>query len=377
MPTLDANNIFQSQKQLVSLAQQQRENALNNALTGYDAGGENTLKLLNGLDGVATPKLSFNVNARGIWDGLMQGGANALSNHYLMAGEAKNRELQQERINIARALDMEERRRAKEKEDSIKALFNGNPQLINAWKAMSGDDTGQRLIMENIMAPTFGVYKGQGEANKALASQPGVTQSELNAKLQKLEQVRDLVLRETGVDLFGSGVNEGQIPANARNWAGVFDVKPEDRLDDMNRFLETSQNRSKAQQEAIDTQAKPTLTQQEITKNALDIKVKEADVAYASVLKQIDVLTGQNKLEEAARMKRDLETGRTLYNQAVAKYNQMTPGQVKLFNAQMKSLGLGFYLPERSENKVFKDQYGGLKIYNPDNNTVSKPDKAN
>jgi hypothetical protein len=61
----------------------------------------------------------------------------------------------------------------------------------------------------------------------------------------------------------------------------------------------------------------------------------------------IDKLTGENKLEEANDLKGRLAEGRQRYDQLVGLYDSLTPGQIKLYNSQFKSMNLPYELPDK------------------------------
>lgn len=106
---------------------------------------------------------------------------------------------------------------------------------------------------------------------------------------------------------------------------------------------------------------------------ALNVAQEKVNLKYADALKQIDVLTGKGELDKAQTAKTNLDQGRTRYDQAIAAYPTWGNGKIKLFNSQMKSLGLPYELPEKAELKATTEKGKVKEFYDAETGIVTKP----
>jgi len=111
--------------------------------------------------------------------------------------------------------------------------------------------------------------------------------------------------------------------------------------------------------------AQPTQLKQEAEGRALENHNKQVQAKYAEALRQIDVWKGQNEMDKAQKEETRLNEGYSRWQEANAHYATMTPGQIKAFNAGMKSLGLPYTLVEKEDLKAVTEKGKVTQFYDP------------
>lgn len=221
---------------------------------------------------------------------------------------------------------------------SMATLNNPDATPEEKQQAMANLNT----AMEGTFGTKFGETMAPQLAHNALAQETGTAEG------QKTVAEKSAILKHA----IGSGYGPGQLevggvpqPGRMTSFKYMTGTDPVTSQDITRKDLEN-------QQTANTVAAQPAKLEREAVSENLSNSIKAVEAKYADAKANIDVLTGQGRLEEAEAAKKHLDEGRGIYDQAVANYEHMTAGQVKLFNSQMKSLKLPYELPEKEEKKL-------------------------
>lgn len=332
------------------------------------------VKAAQGMGGY--PDLDTNVQAFGVSDGILKGLAAGAGNFMkVRAYNQQQKQLQQaygvyadsQRAQMAQLQAQADARAAREQ--SGMGLMA--PQMQPFYAAM--DSAGRTQLLKEqgarVAAPLEGEaqglkaraaapYEGEAEGIKAKASAQGKGE----AKAAEAIAERSGVLKHAMASGYGPAQLEvGGVPQIGRvnSYRYMTGQNPTTSLDLTREELANRNADVQYRAGALKLGALPGQLQREAAKDQLGIMHAQVEARYGDALKQIDLLTGENKLKEAETAKQKLLTYRPLYDQAIAKYEGMTPGQVKLFNSQMKSQNLPYELPEKPEAKYSPVKHDG------------------
>ena len=201
----------------------------------------------------------------------------------------------------------------------------------------------------------------------------------IQASQDKLNWQRERFKALTGTypeQVFAMGNQGALTPQMQSAWKYVYEADPpKDALDFQKRYSETANTVEGAKSAVIDNQTRGQRNQANLDGSLLENSYKQVNLKYAEALKQADLLVAQGKAEEASKLKENLDGGMARFNQAMQQYEQMTPGQISLFNAQMKAIGLPYELPAKQELKAVTNKGKVTQFYDPYTGQVKVPGK--
>lgn len=372
-------NAFAPQQQM-ALQSAQNLKQLTQALQLQNAGNHGLSSLYSAYPDAPQLQLGVDVPSHSIAEGVTQGLGNAVNNAIAMRNYGQRTKMlndlgaqyQQEHKQAYDLAQRQEQDAQANERNQYQALSERYPDLAQTYAYANregrnkiwGDLASQRVPI--VLSPEKQTSDKVGgvQANFAAGDQ---TNRELTS--------RNIPLYNTDKN----GVQTPLSPAQASQ-AEIYGQKP----DTVENTLKRNQEITSGQQ-TINKAAPSVATAAE--SNALDIQSKKlgnqgqalsnsmqaVNLKYADVLKQVDLLLGQGKVDEANRLKTGLQEGQKLYNDYVAGYGGLSNGQIKLFNSHMKSINAPFTLPEKDEYKAVTEKGKVKQFYDPQSGQVYKP----
>lgn len=300
------------------------------------------------------PKLNFDTNATGIGTGIMQGLGNAVNNSLQMRQfgqqqQAQQQYMQQQRdwqqqLDLAlaekqKAADLAAAQKAANEEIALGGL---TPRARATFGLM--DPEGKRPFLNALAQPDLGGFVGQGKGAEAKAAAPGLGEADAMQKVTAYDALMKAI--ESIGPLETNGVPN---PPAIRAYSQLLGGKPYTSLDASNDVIDAKRNKIGMDKDANDLAYQPQRLENQNQADQLANSRAQIELKYADALKEADMILGQGKVDEAQKLKDHLTQGRKLWEDAMSKYDQMTPGQVKLFNSRMHGLEVPFSLPEKKE----------------------------
>ncbi len=314
MSALDPNGLMSQATQQSGLLQQ---NALQQTLMGSK--GDQLARMLYAPTAVPdAPRLTINTDPQSTGSGIVGGLGDALNNAMQMGQYRQANAQRQSLMDLARQRDLAAQAEAQKKAQKEAEFVSTLPEGLRSFYQQS-DDIGRRAILTDLAQPFLGAPRGQGQG------------AEQAAKVDTLIQKR----KPTDI----GGVPQ---PANIDYNRALLGSAPTTAADLNKQALEIK----KAQNELG---AQPALLKEQLLGAHLENSIKAVTAKYAESKAALDKLVGEGELEKAEEMKTKLSQGEAVYNHNLTNYAQLTPGQVKLFNSQMKSNKMPFELPEKDE----------------------------
>jgi hypothetical protein len=321
------------------------------------------------------PQLKFGVDVpdHSIAEGVTQGLGNAVNNFIQMKHYGNQQRQVQDLANYyqdqqKQARDLATQQAAQQQQlenNQFNAIQQRYPDLAGAYQNSNAE--GRNKLWTDLATrdvgltytPKEGTAEGQKQVNEA--------------------NVINQAVKNAGPVELGGVPQPGQID-NIRQIRGTapttsLDVNKQ-ILDNKSADLGLQSAQVGLRKDINDLGAQPQRIKQELESNSVKIAQDRVNLKHADALKQIEVLTGQGKLEEAQKAKQNLDDGQQRYQTALGLYTNMNNGQIKLFNTQMKSLGLPYELPEKENLKAATKNGNVKEFYNEETGTVYKPKKA-
>lgn len=338
-------------------------------------GRSNPLSGIGSLYGRApdAPQLKFDVDAQDVPTGIVGGLGNAINNFSAMRNYSQQQQQyrdimgayeQQAQGQRDLAVQQQQRRTAfgEQVPENLRDIYNtATPEI-------------QDKIMESVANKEIGIGYGPTEAR---IKKVGDVQADFAAGDEKLKQSKS-----RDIKLYNQDKNGTQLPLTPAQaaQAGIYGL-PVDTveqsakraIDQRAALQQLNINEPKAQTAgqatALDLESKKLANQSAQLANTQ----KQVELKYTDALKQIDLLTGQNKLQEAEKLKGIVSEGRQLYDSYITSYDKLTNGQIKLFNSKMKSLGAPYELPEKEDLKAVEKNGKVTQFYRPSTGQTYKP----
>jgi hypothetical protein len=354
-----------------AISQQQYKNLadLNNAK--LQAGAYRNLGSIYG----GAPQLQTNVEANTIPEGVLKGLATGLGNftNFRQYGQRQQayRDLaglqQQQQQN---QIDLAERQLKAQGQRDL-AAFNYLRGLGTASPGVNSPKFTDLSVSDSPLATLYSISDRTGRDKILTDLATGNVSNYLapfegTAKGQSTVNEKSTILGHTIKSGYGPNALEVKgvpIPGRLNSFRFLTGQEPTTSLDVEKDLLSN-------QQLSNTVAAQPTQLTQEAVGRELDNNMKMVTAKYADAKAQIDVLLGQGKVDEANQLKSHLDAGKQRYDQAVSAYDRLTPGQVKLFNSQMKSLKLPYELPEKQELKASTKKGKVVEFYNPETGEI-------
>lgn len=320
------------------------ENQLRNLMKIYQGAGSGLSPELRAAQLYPdAPDLKFGGNGRHWSDALTAGGSNFLNNYQ----QLKNYRRRTEMLNGA---VLEQRKREQDQTDMLRRQEEtANTRRTNGRGHLSQEEQ----VFFDSLSPEeqdkILVKRATGKADAAMAPDQGRAEgekaiAERTALIEELKKLPPLEVKNAKGEMVPN-------PAGVRAYSELMARNPYLTLDANQDYIETQQANVNLKSSQNDLQAQPGELKRKATSEQLDISKKQVEVKYADAMALIDKLTGENKLEEAKELKTRLTEGRPLYEQALANWENLTPGQIKLMNSKFKSMNTPFELPEKKEEK--------------------------
>jgi hypothetical protein len=286
------------------------------------------------------PQLKFDTNATGIGTGIMQGLGNAVNNYQTI----KNYRTRTEMLNNA---VLEQRQREQQQQDMLRATEEYNAERRKTGRGLLKPE---EQSFYDVLSPEeqdkILIKRATGKADAAMAPDVGAADgakkiAEHDALVEAYKQYGPLEVKDPKT---GEMIPN---PVAVRGYAELMGKSPYLTLDANKDVIQTRQANVNLKSSENELQAQPGKLKREAAQDELSISKSKVELKYADALKMIDKLTGENKLEEANDLKGRLAEGRQRYDQLVGLYDSLTPGQIKLYNSQFKSMNLPYELPDK------------------------------
>jgi hypothetical protein len=354
-------NVFAPQQQM-QLQTAANLKALTQQYNAQNAG----LRGINTLAGLYpdAPKLQFGSTGDSLTEGLASGLGNGVNNFLAVKGYQRQNQMAQDLASqyqqqqqAARDLaQRQEQDTIAQEQNQYRTLEGVDPRLAQAYAY--SDREGRKKLWGDMAAtritPLTGTAEGEKQVNQGQVINNAV------AKLPPIEL---------------GGIPQ---PSAIDNVAQIRGKAPTLSLDLNKKELDNQQADVSLQKDKNSLVAQPEQLKQQIIGVQLDNNNKMVTAKYADAKAKADLLLAQGKVDEANRLTASLDDGMTLYNDYVARYNKLTPGQIKLFNSKMKAIKAPFELPEKAEPKYQAISKDGkvTQLFDPVTGQVVKPPKA-
>lgn len=298
------------------------------------------------------------VSASNVPEGIMKGVAAGMGNlGQVLQQRAMQKQQQQQlaqRIELAQRAEMDKQRREAVQVDlgnaaiaTLNSPQASNEEKISAYQTMNALTGGQYA---QDMAKQYGSQQVEAMGKVPLAK----AAAEGEAAAYKIKS--DAAAQAGPLEM--NGVPQ---PGAINAYRGLMGFTPNTSLDVEKSMLSNKQATVDLQKSANELSVQPQILAQKIAGNELDMFAQQVENKYVEAEKKIDLLVGQSKLDEAKQLKERLATGRTFWQNAQAKYESMTPGEVKMFNSSMKGMELPFELPEKKDATEKPTKYQPIK----------------
>lgn len=310
------------------------------------------------------PKLQFGVNADSVGEGIVQGLGNAVNNTLALRNYGQQTravkdlaaQYQQQRQAALELAQRQEQDAAAQEQNQYRTLSEQYPDLAQAYAY--SDREGRKKLWGDMAAtritPITGTAEGQKQVNQGQV---------INQAVNAMPPI------ELG------GMPQPGAMDNVRQIRGTA---PTTSLDVTKSYLANQQADVNLQKDKNTLAAQPEQLKQQIIGAQLDNNNKMVTAKYADAKAQADLLLAQGKVDEANRLTASLDEGMKLYNDYATRYDKLTPGQIKLFNSQMKAIKAPFELPEKNVPKYQAISKDGKvqQLFDPVTGQVVKAPKA-
>lgn len=343
---LDPNGLIAPLQQSTGAQLAGYNTAIQNAVAKSMMASTRTPDMQAALSYPSAPSLQFDADP-----GFSQGVGNGISNFYAL----KNYRSRTEMLNNA---VLEQREKEKQQQDMLAATASANqerrktgrgllkPEEQSFYDVLSPDEQDKLLIKratgkaDVAMAPD----QGNAEAQKKLA--------EYDALTEAIRKIGPLETRNPQGEMVPN-------PVAIRAYSELLNKTPYLTLDANKDFIGVKKANVDLKEAENNLGAQPGQLKRAALSETLANSKAAVDAKYAEALKLADKLTAENKLQEADDLKGRLAEGRPLYEDALNKYDTLTPGQIKLMNSKFKALSLPYELPEKKDNKMTPIKYKG------------------
>lgn len=312
--------------------------AIQNAIAKSVLGASRPADMQAALSYPSAPSLQFSPNptfAQGVGEGI--GNFMALRNYrtrteMLNQAVLRQQEKEKKQMEMLKATEVANQTRRTTGRGLLK------PEEQSFYDVLPGDEQDKILIK-----------RATGKADAAMAPDQGLAEgqkkiAEHDALVAAIQKIGPLETRNAQGEMVPN-------PVAVRAYSELIGKTPYLTLDANNDYIEAKQNNVNLKKSENELGAQPGQLKREALKSELEIKQEQVNLKYADALKMVDKLTAESKLDEANELKTRLSEGRKRYDQLVNLYDSLTPGQIKLYNSQFKSMNLPYELPEKAENK--------------------------
>lgn len=284
------------------------------------------------------PALKFGVDAKGIGDGVVQGLGNALNNALQMKqyGQQQDQVTQynQRMQDLSQQMDLAAAQKqqqadlaAAEEAKFVQSL----PERVRPYYQQA-DDVGRRAMLLDLSRPGLA---------------PGIGEADALKKISEHDALMAVVKQYGPLEIDGK-----PNPAAVRAYSELIGKSAYLSTDASKAVIDVNKANVDLKKAQNDLGAQPGQLKRQALNEELGLTIKKVEAKYAEAMALADKLTAEGKITEANDLKTRTVEGRKRYDQAVAAYDTLTPGQIKLMNSQFKSLGTPYELPEKKENKL-------------------------
>ena len=373
MPNLGGlANAFDAQKQTAAQSQlltDEQFKQINSLIDPSD--NLAAAKYAQALQGNA-PQLKFDTNATGIGTGIMQGLGNAVNNTLAIRNYKQQKELGQQAYGAYQAdrqrqielANQQVQAQALQRQTQVEWVKKNRPDLLGLFEIGTPEQRGAIITKE--IGAEYKPIEAKAESDSKIAAD----QAKLNWQRERFHALTGKYPEQ----IFAEG-NQGALTPQVQSaWKYVYDADaPKDALDFKQRFAQVGAAVEGYRGAKIDNETRGERNQAGLDSTLLSNSVQQVNLKYADALKQADKLLAEGKVEEAQKLKTNLQEGRARYDQAVQKYDQMTDGQVALFNSQMDAIGLPYKLPPKGKLSAVTKDGKVTQFYDPYTGKVTTP----
>lgn len=346
-PTIgNLNPLFEPSMQAADAIQQDvLTSTLNNSV------GDNLMALMrrSSINQPAAPALNFNVNARNVGEGVVQGLGNGINNAMQLGQFRRAQEQRQAAIDLAQRYDLAAAQKKQQDlatgNNALAILANPNATPVERLTAFQGLNAVSGGEFAKTMGSQFATPVFSAGGNRAAAPDQGAADalkkaSEFDALMKKVQEIGPLEV---------NGIPQ---PQAVRAYQALFNRSPYTSLDANKEVIDLNRANVGLKMDQNELGAQPGKLKREALGEELGLSIQKVTAKYAEANALIDKLTGENKLKEAQELRTRLDEGRKRYDQAISAYDSLTPGQVKLLNSRFKSMDLPYELPEKKEGTL-------------------------